>query len=128
MVSVACPARAETPYLSWPDWSSSGGGAAQRRVAPPLGAGEAGEAQAGGGRGDVPASGTGMPLGIFSEAGEDTPGLSGIAEEVVPVAGTDNGTEARETQTERSARFERDALTFLDQMYSAALRMTRNPA
>src|SRR4029079_5013661 len=28
----------------------------------------------------------------------------------------------------RSARFERDALPFLDQLYSAALRMTRNPA
>ncbi len=33
-----------------------------------------------------------------------------------------------ETETERSARFERDALGYLDQMYSAALRMTRNPA
>ena len=29
---------------------------------------------------------------------------------------------------ERSARFERDALPFLDQLYSAAMRMTRNPA
>ncbi|WP_372444707.1 sigma-70 family RNA polymerase sigma factor [Streptomyces coffeae] len=34
----------------------------------------------------------------------------------------------QETAAERNARFERDALTFLDQMYSAALRMTRNPA
>ncbi|MFD8910537.1 sigma-70 family RNA polymerase sigma factor [Streptomyces sp. NPDC059575] len=33
-----------------------------------------------------------------------------------------------ETGAERSARFERDALEYLDQMYSAALRMTRNPA
>jgi RNA polymerase sigma-70 factor (ECF subfamily) len=32
-----------------------------------------------------------------------------------------------ETVEERSARFERDALPFLDQLYSAALRMTRNP-
>ena len=32
-----------------------------------------------------------------------------------------------ETQTERDARFERDALPFLDQLYSAAMRMTRNP-
>jgi RNA polymerase sigma-70 factor (ECF subfamily) len=32
-----------------------------------------------------------------------------------------------ETIEERSARFERDALPFLDQLYSAALRMTRNP-
>jgi RNA polymerase sigma-70 factor, ECF subfamily len=33
-----------------------------------------------------------------------------------------------ETQTARAARFERDALPFLDQLYSAAMRMTRNPA
>ena len=35
---------------------------------------------------------------------------------------------ATETPQERSARFERDALQYLDQLYSAALRMTRNPA
>ncbi len=35
---------------------------------------------------------------------------------------------ARETEAERTARFERDALPFLDQLYSAAMRMTRNPA
>ncbi|MEU5010721.1 sigma-70 family RNA polymerase sigma factor [Streptomyces sp. NPDC021749] len=54
-----------------------------------------------------------------------------------PVTGTDAGTDGsaeemsdrrQESATERNARFERDALTFLDQMYSAALRMTRNPA
>ncbi|TAK70787.1 MAG: sigma-70 family RNA polymerase sigma factor [Actinomycetota bacterium] len=33
-----------------------------------------------------------------------------------------------ETDAERAARFERDALPFLDQLYAAALRMTRNPA
>ncbi len=33
-----------------------------------------------------------------------------------------------ETDAERSLRFERDALPYLDQLYSAALRMTRNPA
>lgn len=33
-----------------------------------------------------------------------------------------------ETETERSARFESDALGYLDQLYGAALRMTRNPA
>jgi RNA polymerase sigma-70 factor, ECF subfamily len=35
---------------------------------------------------------------------------------------------ATETEAERSARFEREALPFLDQLYSAAMRMTRNPA
>ena len=34
---------------------------------------------------------------------------------------------ASETEAERSARFERDALPYLDQLYSAAMRMTRNP-
>lgn len=33
-----------------------------------------------------------------------------------------------ETDAERAARFERDALPYLDQLYGAALRMTRNPA
>jgi RNA polymerase sigma-70 factor (ECF subfamily) len=35
---------------------------------------------------------------------------------------------ATETDEQRAARFERDALPFLDQLYSAAMRMTRNPA
>jgi RNA polymerase sigma-70 factor, ECF subfamily len=35
---------------------------------------------------------------------------------------------APETDEQRSERFERDALPFLDQLYAAALRMTRNPA
>lgn len=33
-----------------------------------------------------------------------------------------------ETPEERQARFEREALPFVDQLYAAALRMTRNPA
>lgn len=48
-----------------------------------------------------------------------------------PVLDTDVDTvpdPATETDAERSARFERDALPFLDQLYSAAMRMTRNPA
>jgi RNA polymerase sigma-70 factor (ECF subfamily) len=35
---------------------------------------------------------------------------------------------AEETLEQRRARFERDALPFLDQLYAAAMRMTRNPA
>ncbi|MCB0884522.1 MAG: sigma-70 family RNA polymerase sigma factor [Propionibacteriaceae bacterium] len=33
-----------------------------------------------------------------------------------------------ESEDERAARFERDAMGYLDQLYGAALRMTRNPA
>jgi RNA polymerase sigma-70 factor (ECF subfamily) len=36
--------------------------------------------------------------------------------------------QAAETDDERRARFERDALPYLDQLYAGALRMTRNPA
>lgn len=46
---------------------------------------------------------------------------------------TDTGADARpagqpETDAELAQRFERDALPMLDQLYGAALRMTRNPA
>ena len=35
---------------------------------------------------------------------------------------------SQETSEQRRSRFERDALPFLDQLYAAAMRMTRNPA
>lgn len=38
------------------------------------------------------------------------------------------GARTGETVEQRRARFERDALQYLDRMYPAALRMTRNPA
>lgn len=88
------------------------------------------------------AAGTGRVLS--SETSGAGLGLARELEEVGPVTGTDAGAGSgqaeqpegqgvsagtgAESSTERSARFERDALEFLDQMYSAALRMTRNPA
>lgn len=76
---------------------------------------------------------------LSSDSGGTGLGAAWNLEEVGPVTGTDAGTEhgqaeqpegrgVNESTAERSARFERDALEFLDQMYSAALRMTRNPA
>jgi RNA polymerase sigma-70 factor (ECF subfamily) len=81
---------------------------------------------------------------LSSDSSETALGFTTTLEEVGPVTGTDAGTEhgqaeqpegqgtsvdaSTETTAERTARFERDALEFLDQMYSAALRMTRNPA
>ncbi|GAA1323209.1 RNA polymerase sigma factor SigR [Streptomyces sanglieri] len=68
---------------------------------------------------------------LFSDSSGSGFGSATALEEVGPVTGTDTGTDdgrAQETSAERNARFERDALGFLDQMYSAALRMTRNPA
>ena len=49
---------------------------------------------------------------------------------VVLAAMTIPSTDVRETETdsERAARFERDAMGYLDQLYGAALRMTRNPS
>jgi RNA polymerase sigma-70 factor (ECF subfamily) len=41
---------------------------------------------------------------------------------------TGGGRSGREALEERSARFERDVLPYLDQLYPAAMRMTRNPA
>ncbi|WP_181275341.1 sigma-70 family RNA polymerase sigma factor [Brevibacterium oceani] len=41
---------------------------------------------------------------------------------------TESVKEVPETATERSERFERDALEYVNQLYAAALRMTRNPA
>ncbi len=60
-------------------------------------------------RGDVSSRPYGRYLGPVRE----------ISEGVGPVT---------ETLEQRSERFERDALPFLDQLYSAGLRMTRNPA
>ena len=56
----------------------------------------------------------------------DHPDLTDLsADETPPVAEVDLATE---TDVERAARFERDALPFLDQLYGAAMRMTRNPS
>jgi RNA polymerase sigma-70 factor, ECF subfamily len=113
MGSLACPARPRAADLDWsqpqPGWTArnEAAGGPDRR--------------------------------LFSDSsGSAVGGLATKAEEVGQVTGTDAGTDGvtegrpvgqpQETDVERNARFERDALTFLDQMYSAALRMTRNPA
>jgi RNA polymerase sigma-70 factor (ECF subfamily) len=46
----------------------------------------------------------------------------------MPAAGREEVGAVAETLEQRRERFERDALPFLDQLYAAALRMTRNPA
>lgn len=93
---------------------------------------------------------------ISSLSGGPAVGFIRHAEEVGPVVGTEDEAEsgrvvpvsevltgdelaeaigedtfrvsAQETEEARRERFERDALGYLDPMYSAALRMTRNPA
>jgi RNA polymerase sigma-70 factor (ECF subfamily) len=53
--------------------------------------------------------------------------LSDLAPEAI-VADSDAEIAPEETIDQRNARFERDALPFLDQLYAAAMRMTRNPS
>ncbi len=66
-----------------------------------------------------------------------TPSVEGLPSSLAPLTGAAEPTpipstvmieDAVETEEERAARFERDALPYLDQLYGAALRMTRNPA
>ncbi|SEE45380.1 RNA polymerase, sigma subunit, ECF family [Streptomyces sp. 3213] len=114
MGSTFCPARSSRPDLDWSVLHAT--------KATPIGA-------AGG-----------PDRRLSSDSGGIGFGAARNLEEVGPVPGTDAGTEhgqaeqpegqgtSTESTAERSARFERDALEFLDQMYSAALRMTRNPA
>jgi RNA polymerase sigma-70 factor, ECF subfamily len=110
MGSVACPQRPQAADLDWATLALAGSpgnpaaGATDRR--------------------------------LFSGSSGYSSGPAATKEEVGPVTGIDDGTDStrgpapasQETTGERNARFERDALQFLDQMYSAGLRMTRNPA
>jgi RNA polymerase sigma-70 factor (ECF subfamily) len=54
-------------------------------------------------------------------------GLRSMSETTEGSQGTVRAPEG-ETDAQRTARFEEDALQYLDQLYSAALRMTRNPS
>jgi RNA polymerase sigma-70 factor (ECF subfamily) len=57
------------------------------------------------------------------------PSASGAASVPTPdIDATSSDLGEVETTDERHERFERDALQYLDQLYAAALRMTRNPA
>ncbi|GAA3640644.1 RNA polymerase sigma factor SigR [Streptomyces chitinivorans] len=112
MGSIACPSRpvGTRATAAQVDWATL-------RLAGPVG--------------DVPfQAAEGTDRRLFSGSNGSGNGLEAASEEVGPVAATDDAAprEPVETDAERNARFERDALAFLDQMYSAALRMTRNPA
>ncbi|WP_328703758.1 sigma-70 family RNA polymerase sigma factor [Actinomyces respiraculi] len=85
----------------------------------------------------VPAEEPARPLGgLGSWAMTDTPTFERLDAPDAPGAGPDDaedtdGTDrapADETEAERAARFEVDALPYLDQLYGAALRLTRNQA
>jgi RNA polymerase sigma-70 factor (ECF subfamily) len=66
-----------------------------------------------------------------SPEGTVVPGVPKAAAQASPSPEADRGVEewdVEETPQQRTARFERDAMPMLDQLYAAALRMTRNPA
>jgi RNA polymerase sigma-70 factor (ECF subfamily) len=74
-----------------------------------------------------------MPVGNVGlvEGGvtEEQASAANLTEGVVKHAGSAaQASSVEETPAERDARFERDAMPLLDQLYSAAMRMARNPA
>ncbi|MBC3193717.1 sigma-70 family RNA polymerase sigma factor [Pseudonocardia sp. C8] len=62
------------------------------------------------------------------EVGAEEVGAADGADEVGAADADGNRAPGDESVEERTARFERDAMPLLDQLYGAALRMTRNPA
>jgi RNA polymerase sigma-70 factor (ECF subfamily) len=62
---------------------------------------------------------TGLDAGLHENAG---------GEPADPVAEEPSAPRAEESAEQLASRFERDAMPLLDQLYGAALRMTRNPA
>ena len=74
----------------------------------------------------APSAGRGDGGGLASAP--EGPGAAGGAVVRREIASSAMSQSAQETVEQRNARFERDALQYLDQLYSAALRMTRNPA
>jgi RNA polymerase sigma-70 factor, ECF subfamily len=61
---------------------------------------------------------------VATDVGRDVDAAGAVG----PVVAQERIVVAEESVEDRRARFERDALPFLDQLYAAAMRMTRNPA
>jgi RNA polymerase sigma-70 factor, ECF subfamily len=66
------------------------------------------------------------PLLSYVMSMPSAPGAASVPTPDIDATSSDLG--EVETTDERHERFERDALQYLDQLYAAALRMTRNPA
>jgi len=63
----------------------------------------------------------------FDALGLDLVGMTHLPSDI-PAADDGSRVDPKaETESQRRARFERDAMQYLDQLYSGALRMTRNP-
>ena len=82
-----------------------------------------------GGAGPMRPAGTSYPvLPVGWQAMTDQPARAADPVTIVDSEAAEVVDVATETESERAARFERDAMQYLDQLYSAAMRMTRNPA
>ena len=68
--------------------------------------------------------------GVFDGAASEGTAMADVdgADKSPPDAQPEHDEAIRETDAELTARFERDAIPLLDQLYGGALRMTRNPA
>jgi RNA polymerase sigma-70 factor (ECF subfamily) len=66
--------------------------------------------------------------GVEAPGGADVSSVGQVRRSDVADETVETRREAEETVEQRRARFERDALPYLDQLYAAAMRMTRNPA
>ena len=73
----------------------------------------------------ISSSGTPEEVRTVAVTADDARGEAVIAEAALPETPRVDPAESEDTRNER---FERDALVYLDQLYPAALRMTRNPA
>jgi RNA polymerase sigma-70 factor (ECF subfamily) len=77
----------------------------------------------------LPSAGGPTPTGRVRSRGRISSDLDGVRDEGAAGAkGVGQVPGTAETVEQRTERFQRDVLPFLDQLYSAALRMTRNPA
>jgi RNA polymerase sigma-70 factor (ECF subfamily) len=74
-------------------------------------------------------SSNGAQPGAAGEVGAQGPGTETAEPETTEPESTEQAVDvATETTEERRIRFERDAMQYVDQLYSAAMRMARNPA
>jgi RNA polymerase sigma-70 factor (ECF subfamily) len=103
-------------------------GSARHAVAPAVAPAAGPPARSG--RSAVP--GNPVPTGASEQNGAGPVERTDAAATDTSADGSVDGTapvdQQTETAEERAARFERDAMPLIDQLYGAALRMTRNPA
>src|SRR5829696_4117718 len=99
-------------------------GSARHAVAPAVAPAAGPPARSG--RSAVP--GNPVPTGASEQNGAGPVERADTAATDMSTDGTAPVDQQQETAEERAARFERDAMPLVDQLYGAALRMTRNPA